>query len=303
MQYSGGRAHVSVILQGSCPVMISFPLAFFGQSFGLGDVPVILLLIVLEGLLSADNALVLAIMVRHLPKDQQQKALLYGLGGAFVFRLAAILLVSWLIQLWWLQAIGAGYLIFIMVKHFVSHSQAEKKVKVGSGFWSAVAAVELADIAFAVDSVIVGVTFAKGPEKIWVVYTGAIIGVILLRFAAGIFIKLLDRFPAFDHLAYVLVGWVGVKLAFMAGHNLHKAVPAAPAIPEMSLAVFWSVMVVLIIGGTIIGLKSGRKPELDSQAEDVEVILQGEEEIDPNAERGDVAEEEPIPDFRPRERD
>jgi len=283
--------------------MFSLPLAFFGQSFGAADIPVILLLIILEGLLSADNALVLAIMVRHLPKEMQQKALLYGLAGAFVFRLAAILLVSFLIQLWWLQAVGAGYLMFIMVKHFVVHSQEEKKVKIGGGFWATVAAVELADIAFAIDSVIVGVTFAKGPEKLWVVYTGAIIGVILLRFAAGIFIKLLDRFPAFDHLAYVLVGWVGVKLAFMAGHNLHKAVPSAPAIPEMSLAVFWSVMVVLIIGGTIVGLKSGRNPELDSQAEGVEEILVGEPEEDSNIERGDVAEEEPVMDFRPRERD
>lgn len=283
--------------------MLSLPLAFFGQSFGLADVPVILLLIVLEGLLSADNALVLAIMVRHLPKDQQQKALLYGLGGAFVFRLAAILLVSFLIQLWWLQAVGAAYLVFIMVKHFVAHSQPHKEIKAGGGFWQTVIAVELADIAFAIDSVIVGVTFAKSADKIWVVYTGAIIGVILLRFAASIFIKLLDRFPAFDHLAYVLVGWVGVKLAFMAGHNLHKAVPSAPEIPEMSLAVFWSVMVVLIIGGTVIGLKSGRKPQLDTQAEHVEGIFDGESEEDPNIERGDVAEEEPVMDFRPRERD
>lgn len=283
--------------------MLSFPLAFFGQSFGLTDVPVILLLIVLEGLLSADNALVLAIMVRHLPKDLQQKALLYGLGGAFIFRLAAILLVSYLIQLWWLQAIGAGYLLFIMVKHFVVHNQHRKEIKVGGGFWQTVIAVELADIAFAIDSVIVGVTFAKSSDKIWVVYTGAIIGVILLRFAASVFIKLLDRFPAFDHLAYVLVGWVGVKLAFMAGHNLHRAVPSAPAIPEMSLAVFWSVMVVLIIGGSIIGLRSGRKPELDTQADEVEEILEGEEEDDPNIEKGDVAEEEPRVDFSPKERD
>lgn len=283
--------------------MMPLPLAFFGQSFAFGDIPVILLLIVLEGLLSADNALVLAIMVRHLPKELQQKALLYGLAGAFVFRLAAILLVSYLIQLWWLQAIGAAYLIFIMVKHFVVHNQKVKTIKVKGGFWQTVAAVELADIAFAIDSVIVGVTFAKTSEKIWVVYTGAIIGVVLLRFAASIFIKLLDRFPAFDHLAYVLVGWVGVKLAFMAGHNLHRAVPSFPAVPEMSLVVFWAVMVVLIAGGTIIGLKSGRPGELDSQADDVEDILDGEEEENPNIERGDVAEEEPRVDFSPKERD
>lgn len=257
--------------------MMLYSLAFLGQTFTVGDVPVILLLVLLEGLLSADNALVLAIMVRHLPKDQQQKALLYGLAGAFVFRLAAILLVAYLIQLWWLQAIGAFYLMFIMVKHFVVHNQEQKKVKIGAGFWQTVAAVELADIAFAIDSVIVGVTFAKTPDKIWVVYTGAIIGVILLRFAASIFIKILDKYPAFDHLAYVLVGWVGVKLGFMAGHNLHRAFPTqVPAIPEMDPKVFWAVMIICLIGGTVIGLKSGRKPQLDVQADEVDELLEGE---------------------------
>lgn len=275
------------------------------QVFSFGDLPIVLLLILLEGLLSADNALVLAIMVRHLPKDQQKKALLYGLAGAFVFRFAAILLATFLIQLWWLQALGAVYLVFITAKHFIVHSQPKKEIKAGAGFWATVVAVEFTDIAFAVDSVIAGVALAKGPEKIWVVYSGAIIGVILLRFAASVFIKLLDRYPSFDHLAYALVGWVGVKLVFMAGHNLHRTHPETPAIPEMSPYVFWGVMVLLISVGSFLCLKAGRKPELESQAEDVEDIMEGEEEPERNRniELGDVEEEEPTPDFSPKERD
>jgi YkoY family integral membrane protein len=244
--------------------MIDLPLAFFGQTFSAGDVPVILLLILLEGLLSADNALVLAIMVRHLPKEQQHKALLYGLAGAFVFRFAAILLASYILGLWWLQMVGAAYLVWVAVKHFATHSNGgHKDVKTGGGFWQTVIAVEITDIAFAVDSVVAAVAMVKGQDKLWVVYAGAIMGVILLRFAAGLFIKLLDKFPDFDHVAYVLVAWVGVKLMFMSGHHFTEQynethVPGIISIPEMDIKVFWGVMGLLVVGGTLFALSRGR---------------------------------------------
>lgn len=230
--------------------------------------PVILFLILLEGLLSADNALVLAIMVRHLPQDQQKKALLYGLGGAFVFRFIAILFATFIIQLWWLQAAGAIYLIWVALKHFLLHSGASSVKAKPMGFWRTVVAVEIADIAFAVDSVIAAVAVVKGSEKLWVVYVGAIMGVILLRFAASIFIRLLDRFPSLDHLAYALVAWVGVKLVFMSGHNFnvdwdkkHPQQHLPIHIPEMTPMIFWGVMTVIIAVGLFISL---RKPRVDA---------------------------------------
>ena len=85
----------------------------FGQTFDLPDLGSVGSLILLEGLLSADNALVLALMVRHLKEDEQKRALLYGLGGAFVFRFIAIMFASVVLQQWWLQAIGAAYLIYL----------------------------------------------------------------------------------------------------------------------------------------------------------------------------------------------
>lgn len=232
----------------------------FGQSFQWTDVPIVGVLVLLEGLLSADNALVLAIMVRHLPPNLQRKALLYGLGGAFVFRFVAIALASYILLLWWLQAIGALYLLFITVKHFYKHSQPEdkKKKRPPMGFWQTVVLVELTDIAFAVDSVLAAVAMVKGVDKLWVVYLGAIIGVILLRFAANFFIGLLDRLPGLEHLAYMLVGWVGFKLSMMAGHNFvvwwdvtHPKDPLGYIIPEMPHSVFWAVMAAMIIVGLI----------------------------------------------------
>lgn len=251
----------------------------FGQTFQFGDFATVGALIVLEGLLSADNALVLAIMVRHLPRKQQQKALLYGLGGAFVFRLIAILFASVVLQQWWLQAIGAGYLLFLPIKHFIHAAQSEgpHAKPVGGSFWKTVFAVEMADIAFAVDSVLAGIGFITTKqgvmqEKIWVVYLGAIIGIVLLRFAAGAFIRVLEKFPLLDHVAYILVGWVGVKLAFHAVHKLQDVSPGSVpfALPYMTQTVFWvGLALIAVLGTTLAYVK--RKPEADSLEEEAQI--------------------------------
>ena len=77
---------------------------------------VLLILIALEGILAADNALVLAIMVKHLP-EEKRKALFYGLAGAFVFRFGSLFMISFLVDVWQVQAIGAIYLMFIAGNH------------------------------------------------------------------------------------------------------------------------------------------------------------------------------------------
>lgn len=248
------------------------------QSFQFGDLGIVAFLVILEALLSADNALVLAIMVKHLPSKLQRKALLYGLGGAFIFRFIAILFAATILSLWWLQAIGAVYLLFLPIKHFWAHAGGEKKVKaLGKGFWPTVIAVEITDIAFAVDSVLAGVALVKSPSKIWVVYFGAIIGVILLRFAATLFISLLEKYPLLDHVAYVLVGWVGVKLSFMAGHNfcIHhdktNPVPLTWRVPELPPVVFWGVLTLIcVVGGWLAVKKAPPRDEAapDTAAED-----------------------------------
>lgn len=236
------------------------------QIFEVSDIPVIGMLIVLEGLLSADNALVLAIMVRHLPEKLRGKALIYGLGGAFVFRAAAILLATFIVGLWWLQAIGALYLIWITVKHFFLNRGHEDEKAAGhkadfKGFWQTVLLVELADIAFAVDSVLAAVALVQTGDpihfqsKLWVIYTGAIIGVILLRYAAKFFLGLLEKYPFLEHMAFMLVGWAGVKLVVMAGHNFTKVTHPGFSIPEMPPALFWGVLFLILIGGGLYAKK------------------------------------------------
>ena len=194
---------------------------------------VLLILIALEGLLAADNALVLAIMVKHLPEEERKKALFYGLAGAFVFRFASLFVISFLVDVWQVQAIGALYLLFMAGNHIFrkvvkgkTGEKEEKKVRKVGGFWMTVFKVEIADIAFAVDSILAAVAMAvvlpetKIPNiggldggKFLVIFAGGIIGLIIMRFAANQFVKLLENRPGLEIAAFTIVGWVGVKLA------------------------------------------------------------------------------------------
>jgi len=197
---------------------------------------IILTLIVLEGLLSADNALVLAILVKHLPKPQRKKALRYGIWGAFVFRGIAILLAKELRRFWYFRLAGGLYLIYVAASHFLSKRQENPSaIQVArKGFWATVVAVELTDIAFSVDSILAAVAMS---DKLWVVYVGGILGIITMRFVAGGFLRLLDIFPRLETSAYLLVAWIGTKLTLEA-FEFHF--PAW---------LFWSVMLILLVTG------------------------------------------------------
>lgn len=223
------------------------------------------MLAVLEGLLSADNALVLALQVRHLSAEKQQKALSLGLIMAFGLRAIGILLAAVLIKLWWLCGLGALYLLFLAGKHFWSRHRDdeddEKAIAAGKkslSFGRTVALVGFTDVVFAVDSILVAVALvdtAKHPDKLWEVYLGGFLGVIALRLTAAAFLKLLKRYPDLDHTAYGLVAWAGVKLGFTAGHL------ANPALPDMPKWVFWPVFAAIVIGGAWLAVRHGPKTE------------------------------------------
>ena len=214
----------------------------------------ILTLVFLEGLLSADNALVLAVMVRHLPKHQQKRALRYGIWGAFGFRLIAVLLSAVLLKFWLFKVVGGGYLLYLALDHFLSPDtdpDHKKPPRFGSGFWGTVASVELADIAFSIDSIVAAVAMADGlPPKLdnWklpIVYIGGILGIITMRYVAGYFIILLERFKGLNLGAYVLIAWIGIKLVLSGLHNAHY-LPL-----EMNEWVFWIGMLLIIVASLL----------------------------------------------------
>ncbi|MFJ7735760.1 TerC family protein [Lysinibacillus sp. NPDC097287] len=240
---------------------------------------VLVVLIVLEGLLAADNAVVMAVMVKHLPKDQQQKALLYGLVGAFVFRFAALFLITILVNFWQIQAIGAAYLLIMSGKHlydtFKGNNEPDeiKEPKKQSGFWMTVLKVELADIAFAVDSILAAVAIAVtlphlgnfdiggiNAGQFGVMFLGGLIGVIMMRFAARWFVKVLDKFPSLETAAFLIVGWVGVKLAVLAlAHEKLGIIPHDFPHSTVWKTTFWIVLLAIAVGGYLIGVKNQKK--------------------------------------------
>ncbi|MBP3950489.1 TerC family protein [Bacillus suaedae] len=244
---------------------------------------VLIVLIALEGLLAADNALVLAIMVKHLPEEQRKKALFYGLAGAFVFRFGSLFVISFLVGVWQVQAIGALYLLFIAANHIFrklvvkkQEDSIEKDGKKASGFWMTVFKVEVADIAFAVDSILAAVALAMVlPDtplpaiggldggKFLVIFAGGLIGLIIMRFAANIFVNLLHSRPGLEIAAFFIVGWVGVKLAV---YTLCH--PSLGVLPEsFSHSTEWKVTFYVVLIGIAVGgwFLSKEKPSVEEE--------------------------------------
>ena len=188
------------------------------------DFLTVLLLVLLEGALSADNALILAVLVLPLPREQHNKALGYGIVGAFVFRILFILSAAWLIHFHIAKLIGAGYLLYLPIKHFRVPAAQDRYIRPATSmlgmsvFWSVVVRVELTDIVFAIDSILVAVAMSR---KLWVIISGGILGVIAMRIVIGRLLMVIQRYPAVVDGAYVIVGWVAVKLLVEYFHAIH----------------------------------------------------------------------------------
>jgi YkoY family integral membrane protein len=256
------------------------------QTFDLHDLVIIAVLVVLEGVLSIDNALVLGLLARRLPKHMQKKALTYGLVGALVFRLIAVATASWLLHWRIVKLLGGLYLLYVAGKYFLFGEEPHSEPKVAldaqgkpilpedeyadetfaadvqkgthsKKFWLTVGAIEMTDIAFAVDSIVAAIGVVGPPPqgqrhpKLWVVLIGGMLGVVLMRFAAVVFIKLLEKFPRFETSAYILVTVIGAKLVadwlFNTEHdpdrlNLHS--PTSPG-----FWAFWLAMLVAFMFG------------------------------------------------------
>lgn len=192
----------------------------------LADFVTIGLLVLLEGVLSADNALVLAVLVLGLPGAQQKKALRYGILGAFAFRGLATAFAAYMIRLSWVKLVGAAYLLHLAWAHFFHGGDAEQRRSPKpalamwglSAFWATVVKVELTDIVFAVDSILVAVAMSP---KLWVIITGGILGIIAMRLLIGQFLVVVQRYPVLVDAAFVVIAWVGVKLLVEYAHQMH----------------------------------------------------------------------------------
>jgi len=237
------------------------------------DLVTIGLLVALEGLLSADNALVMAIMVLGLPRTEHKQALRYGLLGGFAFRFLATLLAVYLIQLSLVKLFGGLYLLYLTYSHFFGQEEGvdrrqppRAKGMLGlTPFWATVVRVELINLAFSIDSILVAVAMSP---KLWVVVTGGILGIIAMRLVVGQLLTLVQRYPALVDGAFIIIAWVGFKLGVEYLHDAHYISLEIPRWLSLGL------IVVIFLIAFIYARMQG--PADDPLTENAERILEGE---------------------------
>jgi len=204
----------------------------------IGVIVIIIQLIFLESILSIDNAAVLGAMAAELPDDQpipwpgwlrslappidrllgmqREAALKVGLLGAYLGRTLMLFIATFITENRWLLLLGAAYLVYLAVEHIAKMGEDEENARHGhatkianAAFWPTVLTIELADLAFSLDNVIAAVALS---DQFWVVALGVGIGIVTMRFAAGIFTRLVTWEPALQTGAYLLVLAIGVQL-------------------------------------------------------------------------------------------
>lgn len=217
--------------------------------------PVIVSLIIIEGLLSVDNALAIAAMANHLPGRQKYLALKLGIIGAYFFRGLCLAFAAWIIENPWLKICGAAYLVYLMCDHFHGRENskgAEPSQMAQRGFFGTIAAIEIMDLSLSVDNVVAAVAMSP---KLWVVCTGVFIGILALRFVAGACIRLIEKYPILEHTAFILVGYVGFILVYELLSDPHCGIQILPGPVHVTT---WQkfIGIVLIIGISISYMRS-----------------------------------------------
>ncbi|MCS6869020.1 MAG: hypothetical protein NZ846_08185 [Thermus sp.] len=213
---------------------------------------VLLSVAALEALLSGDNAMVLAVMVRPLPPALRRKALLYGVLGAYLLRGLALLFAVYLVQLWWVQVLGGLYLLYLMRQHFRDQGAKAPPRAQAHGFWRVVLLLNLVDLAFAVDSILAVVAFSQ--EFLWV-FLGVALGVLFIRLLAGSVVAWMEGHPGLERVAYALVGWAGFKLLLEGENALAHLLHRADLAFHLPKPLFWVGTLLILVGGGFLALR------------------------------------------------
>src|SRR3990167_882732 len=217
-----------------------------GQTFSPLDFPKLCTLFFLEGILSIDNALAIAIIVKPLAKEKHLKALFIGIISSIILRGIGILSAAYLIQLFFIQIIGGLYLLYLSITHLsINNSRRKSKnIKIAS-FLKTVLLIEMTDFIFAIDSILAGlafidihVHFPNLPPKIWIVYVGGILGVIFMRFCTKFFVTLIEKFRRLEVAAHLIIGWVALKL-LLEGSLKYFQHETFVELPAWMQIVFW----------------------------------------------------------------
>jgi YkoY family integral membrane protein len=245
---------------------------FWASLFVIGNI------LLMETLLSIDNAAVLAIMVGKLPEKQRPKALEYGIWGAFILRGVCLALVSFLVSVWWLKIFGGLYLMYLCYGHFTKANDTVEEPsdpdtstvfkffhKYLGVFWSTVALVEVMDLTFSLDNIFAVTAFTS---YLGLICIGVFIGIITMRFVAGYFVKLMEKFPFLENVAFVVIGLLGVKLALTLPEHFYPSSAFTKLITSEHADLFTSLLTLAVFIIPIVTSKffnwPNRKASVDS---------------------------------------
>ncbi|WP_413684710.1 TerC family protein [Prochlorococcus sp. MIT 1011] len=179
--------------------------------------PLLPVLVSLELVLSADNAVALASITKNLNNiDLQRKALNIGIFIALLLRIIVILTAQFFLNFWPVKLIGGIYLISLSISKFISLNSNDTNIesndnidKSNISLLKVILLLSVTDLAFSIDSITAAVAIS---DQFLLVITGAIIGVIALRFTSGLFIKWLEIYINLEKAGYIAVGLIGTKL-------------------------------------------------------------------------------------------
>jgi YkoY family integral membrane protein len=233
-------------------------------------------LIIIESLLSVDNAAVLATMVMDLPEKQRNRALKYGIIGAYFFRGVCLVFASILIQIWWLKPLGGLYLLYLVWDWWKGKKTKTKQDdlldkksnwfyrntvhRIGP-FWSTVILVELMDLAFSIDNVFAAVAFTENLLLIW---TGVFIGILAMRYVAQGFVRLMEQFPFLETAAFLVILILGLKLSLSIVEHYRPDLPfskfmVSHAADHLTTAITVAIFFVPVLTSLMFGVPKVRR--------------------------------------------
>ncbi|URN93157.1 MAG: TerC family protein [Candidatus Pristimantibacillus lignocellulolyticus] len=209
-------------------------------------------IVFIDLILAGDNAIVIALAARNLPKDQQKKAVIWGTVGAISIRIIATLLVVKLLNLPWLHLVGGLLLIWIAFKLLVQEEQHDN-VKAGNTLWQSVQTIIIADAAMGLDNVIAVAGAAQGHTLLVII--GLLISVPVIVWGSTLFIKLVDRFKWIIYLGAAVLAYTASKM-FIDEHKFGNLF-------EANVWLQWLLKIVLIVGvlglGYMVNKRNARK--------------------------------------------
>ncbi|YCJ92718.1 MAG: DUF475 domain-containing protein [Candidatus Karelsulcia muelleri] len=178
----------------------------------LHSISILINIVLIEALLSIDNATILTTLVKNINKKDRKKALNYGIFGAYFFRIISLIFAAVIINMWWLKLIGGFYLIYLGINHFLKTQKEEKnlfKINFFSKIWVTILYVELIDFLFSIDNILAGISYSNNPVLI---FLGVFISLFLLRISTVKLLKLTEKYSSLEDSAFFIIILLGLKL-------------------------------------------------------------------------------------------